>query len=325
MATSRSSTPAGGKRAAKRATASTPGSRKRTGGSHKQGTRTRASKPRAAAKPKSTKVRPPAKPKTARPKSAKPKRARPKAAKPKSARRKAITIALVAGTITLGLAAAYWFWFRDSSFVAVEKVTVAGIEGPEAAQVTDTLTRSAQGMTTLHVVEGELAAAVSRYPTVVAIQTEADFPHGLTVEVTDRPPTLTVSDGGPAVPVAGDGTLLHGVNVSGEELPAIQVDSVPVKGQLEGEPLALAQVAGATPAPLLPLIEGLAVDAGAGIMVTLKGGIPVKFGDPDELEEKWTAVSAVLADPQVKTLTHLDVRVPQRPSIGGAAPASKTE
>jgi cell division septal protein FtsQ len=236
---------------------------------------------------------------------------------------RAITIAFIVGTIALGLAAAYWFWFRDSSFVAVEKVTVEGMDGPEATQVTEALTRSAQKMTTLNVDEAELAAAVSRYPTVVAIETEADLPHGLTVEVTDRPPAVTASDGGPAVPVAGDGTLLHGVDASEEGLPAIQVESVPVKGKLDGEPLALAQVAGAAPEPLLPLIEGLAVDAGDGIMVTLEGGIPVKFGDPDELEGKWTAVAAVLANPQVKTLTHLDVRVPERPSIGGAAPALK--
>ena len=63
--------------------------------------------------------------------------------------------------------------------------------------------------------------------------------------------------------------------------------------------------------------------SGDGIEVTLKGGIPVKFGDSDAAEEKWAAVSAILANPQVKTLTHLDVRVPERPSIGGAAPQLK--
>ena len=73
------------------------------------------------------------------------------------------------------------------------------------------------------------------------------------------------------------------------------------------------------------MIESLVIDAGEGIEVTLKGGIPVKFGDPDRLEEKWAAVAAVLANPQVKTLTHLDVRVPERPSIGGAAPTPKPE
>jgi cell division protein FtsQ len=326
MASSRASTPAARKRTAKRATAAKAASRKRTGGAHKQGTRAATAKPGSKPKPKKTA------PKNVKPKATKAKATKPKASRPKKAASaapgslvsRAITIALVVGMVTLVLAAAYWFWFRDSSFVAVEKVTVKGIDGPEAAQVTDALTRSAKGMTTLHVNESELAAAVSRYPTAVAIQAESDFPHGLTIEVTDRPPVLTASDGGPEVAVAGDGTLLHGVDASSESLPAIQVESVPAKGSLAGEPLVLAQVAGAAPSPLRPLIDGLTIDAGDGILVTLEGGIPVKFGDPDELAGKWKAVSAVLANPQVKTLTHLDVRVPERPSIGGAAPALKT-
>jgi cell division septal protein FtsQ len=261
----------------------------------------------------------------AKPKSAKPKSARTKttAATPASLVSRALTVAIVVGLVALALSAAYFFWFRDSSFVAVEKVTVEGISGPEAAQVTDALDRAGKEMTTLNVDESELAAAVSRYPTVAAVRTDSDFPHGLTVAVTGRPPVLMVSAGGTTVPVAADGTVLHGVDASAAGLPAIEVESVPVKGALAGEPLALAEVAGAAPEPLRPLIEGLAVESGDGIEVTLKGGIPVKFGDPDAAEEKWAAVSAILANPQVETLTHLDVRVPQRPSIGGAAPQPK--
>ena len=36
---------------------------------------------------------------------------------------------------------------------------------------------------------------------------------------------------------------------------------------------------------------------------------------------KWDAAAAILADPQIDTLTYVDVRVAERPSIGGAAPA----
>ena len=76
----------------------------------------------------------------------------------------------------LGLAAAYFFWFRDSSFVLVEKVTVEGMEGPEAEAVTAALTRAGSEMTTLNVDEEELATAVSRYPTVVSVDADADLP-----------------------------------------------------------------------------------------------------------------------------------------------------
>ncbi|MDQ2676497.1 MAG: cell division protein FtsQ/DivIB [Actinomycetota bacterium] len=311
------------------ATSSGAAAKPRQRSSHKPAPNSR--KPRAGAKPA---PKPKPRPKSAKPKSAKPKSAKGKAAKPKAvrpassssrARRRprALTVALTAGILALGLAAAYFFWFRDSGFVAVEQVAVEGMEGPEAAQVTDALTKSARGMTTLNVDERRLAAAVSGYPTVVAVDAQPDFPHGLTIEVTGRPPVLTVSDGGPAVPVAGDGTLLRGVAVAEGGLPAIEVDSLPAKGKLAGEPLALAKAAGAAPAPLRPLIEGLGVEPGEGIEVTLEGALPVKMGDPDALEEKWAAVAAILANPQVKTLTHLDVRVPERPSIGGAAPAPR--
>ncbi|MDQ3758776.1 MAG: cell division protein FtsQ/DivIB [Actinomycetota bacterium] len=234
-------------------------------------------------------------------------------------------IAAAAAAVAMGLAAAYLLWFRDSSFVAVERVTVEGIGGPEAEEVTAALSRAGQGMTTLDVDDERLATAVSGFPTVVAVDAEADFPHALTIEVTARPPVVSVTDGGPPVPVAADGTILHGVDLGEAALPSLQVESIPAKGKLTGEPLALAGVAGAAPEPLRPLIEDMAVEAGEGIEVTLRGGIPVSFGDADLPEEKWMAVAAILADPQVKTLTHLDVRVPERPSIGGAAPRSKGE
>ena len=327
MAPSRASTPAGRRRTAKRAPAQkTP--RKRTAASHgsKKPPAKRAGKKPVAKKPvarKPASKKPVAK---ARSKAKSTSRSpRASSATPGYGKSRVLTAAIVVGIIAAGLAAAYWFWFKDSSFVAVEKVTVEGIEGPEAAAVSEALTRSGEKMSTLNVDEAELAAAVSGFPTVVAIQAKTDFPHGLTVEVTGRPPVLTASDGGPAIPVAADGTLLHGVDTSDAGLPDIRVESLPAQGGLEGEPLALAKVAGAAPEPLRPLIEGLTVNAGDGIEVTLKGGIPVKFGDPDSAGAKWTAVSAILANPQVKTFTYLDVRVPARPSIGGAAPAEKTE
>jgi len=227
--------------------------------------------------------------------------------------------------IAAGLAVAYFAWFRDSSFVLVEKVTVEGMEGPEAEAVTAALTRTGSKMTTLNIDDGELAAAVSRYQTVISIQSETDFPHGLTVRVVSRPPVLNATDGGPLVPVAGDGTLLRGVDGAASIVPTLDVAELPAAGKLTGEPLEITQVAGAAPDPLRPLIEDITFGDRSGIEVTLEGDIPVIFGDAGQAEEKWASIAAILADPQVKTLTNLDVRVPERPSIGGAAPAQKGE
>ncbi|MDQ3728158.1 MAG: FtsQ-type POTRA domain-containing protein [Actinomycetota bacterium] len=235
----------------------------------------------------------------------------------------ALTIAFCVAVIAAGLAAAYFAWFRDSSFVLVEKVTVEGMEGPEAETVTAALTRTGSKMTTLNIDDGELAAAVSRYPTVVSVDSEADFPHGLTVKVVPRPPVLNATDGGPPVPVAADGTLLRGVDGAGLAVPTLDVAELPAAGKLTGEPLEIAQVAGASPDPLRALIEDISQGDSGMIEVTLEGDIPVIFGDAGQAEDKWAAIAAILADPEVKTLTDLDVRVPERPSIGGAAPVQK--
>jgi hypothetical protein len=53
--------------------------------------------------------------------------------------------------------------------------------------------------------------------------------------------------------------------------------------------------------------------------VTMRGDIPIRFGTGAAASAKWAAAAAVLADPDLETLTYLDVRVPERPSVGGQA------
>ena len=320
MASSRASTPAARKRQQAKATrvrghassspAAKPKPKPKSPPKAKPRPKSKAQKPKAPAKPRVT-----AKPKAARPKSA--------PSRPQALLSRTLTIASIVAALSLCLAATYFFWFRDSSFVAVEKVTVEGIEGPEAKAVTAALTAAGAEMTTLNVDEGELAAAVSGYPTVVSVNAEADLPHGLTVEVESRPPVVSLTDGGPPVAAAADGTLLRGVEAAPGTVPTVEVDDLPATGRLTGDSLALAVIAGAAPAPLRPLIDDISHAGPGSIEVELKGGIPVDFGEATQAEDKWAAVAAILADPKVKTLTHIDVRVPERPAIGGAAPPPK--
>lgn len=315
MASSRASTPAGKRRPA-------PG----TG-------RTPARKP---SKPKAAKAKPkskPAQPKAAKPKAAKSKAVKPKAAKPRTPKPKAAraggtlrwpVVGASLGAFLIVLTGVYLAWFKDSSFVRVENVKVEGIEGPEAEAVTAALTESALGMSTLDFDQVGLETVASSFQTVAGLEVDTDFPHGMTITVTDRPPVIEATSGDRAVAVAGDGTILPSVDAGGEKIPSVDVDNLPEFGRLEGNPLAFAQVAGAAPAEMRPLIESLDMKDGDGLTVTLDGGIPVLFGDSSRAGDKWAAVVAVLADSKINTLTHLDVRVPQRPAIGGAATPPET-
>jgi cell division protein FtsQ len=223
------------------------------------------------------------------------------------------------------LAAGYQLWFRNSSLVAVEDVSVGGISGPERGQVTAALEKAAGEMTTLSVDDDALRAAVAGFGTVAGITAEADFPHGLAIEVRERPPVLIATAGGQELPVASDGTVLPGVDVGEENLPKVPVEDLPAQGRLEGDALAIALVLGATPEPLRPLIDAVTFAEPEGVQVTLRGGVPVYFGGSEAARDKWAAVAAVLASPKIDTLTYLDVRVADRPSLGGAAlPATAT-
>ena len=230
-------------------------------------------------------------------------------------------LAVVAIVVATG-AAAYMFWLRDSSLVAVDNVDVVGVTSGDRAQIVGELTKVAEDMTTLHVDTARLDEAARAFPTVAAISVDPNFPHGMRLEVTERPPAMVVSAGGEQVPAAADGTLLRGVEVSDDDhLPVLELGKLPPGGSLDGDPLDQALVLGAAPEPLRPLIEKIGADDKFGIEVTLRGGIPVRFGSSSGAADKWAATAAVLADPKLDGLTYVDVRVPERAAAGGASPA----
>ncbi len=303
MAKSRATTPAGRRRAARR-------------GATAAGTRTRrqqAGHGSRKAPPKRTKP----KARKAPPKPRKPPVKRSAGGRRARAPRILVTLLIILGV----LAATYQLWFRNSSFVAVEKVTIEGVHGPEQEAVEAALSQAAGDMTTLNVDDEALEAAVAGFPTVVGVDADADFPHDLALLVRERPPVLLATAGGESLPVAGDGTVLPGVDVSDLKIPSIGVDELPAQGRLSGDALQIARVMGPAPKPLLELVEEISVGGQEGVQVTLQGGVPVWFGGSDDAAAKWDAAAAILADPQIDTLTYVDVRVAARPSIGGAAPA----
>jgi cell division protein FtsQ len=221
--------------------------------------------------------------------------------------------------VSAGLALAYFGWFRDSSLVAVRDVKVEGVGGDDRDQIVATLTRAARDMTTVHVQSDSLEDAVRRFPSVASVSADPSFPHGITIHVTERRPVLIASDGDRQVAVAADGSLLTGLEVKGDDLPQLRVDQLAASTRLSGDPLSEARAIGAAPGPLRPLIADVALSGDYGIVLTMRGGIELRFGTGANLDQKWTAVAAILADRQLTSLSYLDVRVPERPAVGGGS------
>ncbi len=229
---------------------------------------------------------------------------------------------LIVLTVFAGaLAIAYFSWFRDSSLVAVKDVKVEGVSSSDKPKIVAELTHAARQMTTLHVQTDRLTASVRHSASVESVSADPSFPHGLTIHVAQRQPALVALHQDRQVPVATDGSVLPGIKVP-KSLPRLQVASLPASGRLGGEALAEALTIGAAPAPLRPLIDATTRSSEFGVTLTMHGGIELRFGTASDLEAKWAAVAAILADPSVSSLTYIDVRVPQRPAVGGTATPS---
>ncbi len=295
--------------------ATTPAGRRRASARTKPAARKPAAKKQGPRKPAATKR---ATRKSARARS----RLRRAAPKPVAARKgRRLGSWRVKGALALVLAGvlaiAYFAWFRDSSLVAVNDVKIDGLEGGSSNPAAAALVAEAKEMTTLHVDQGRLDQVAARFPEIASVSTEASFPHGMTIHVTQRPPVMVARSGGDDVPIAGDGTLLRGDD-SPElaKLPAVAVDHLPASGRLSGSPRGEALVLGAAPAVLAREVTGVGASGSHGVTVKLHGGIQLRFGTPAAARAKWTAAAAVLADKRVTSLSYVDVQVPKRPALG---------
>jgi len=251
-----------------------------------------------------------------------PRRAAARAVRRLSPRLKRRLIALTVACLVL--TAGYHFWLRDSSLVAVERVQVTGVTSADAARIRAALTTAGRSMTTLHVDREALDRAVAGYPVVRRLDVQPDFPHGLSVKVVEyRPAAVAVSDAG-RVPVAGDGTILRGVKVEGS-LPTVTVDGALGTGFLvDRGALGAAAVAGGAPAVLRARIADVVRRGDDGYVAELRDGPELIFGPAIQLRAKWAAAARVLADLEARGASYVDLRIPDRPAVGGLAATTLT-
>jgi len=223
----------------------------------------------------------------------------------------------------VAVAALGWFWLRDSSFVAVERVTITGVSGPDASQIRRELTDAAHDMTTLHVSRGDLDSAVAAYPQVKALRTATHFPHGLDITVVEHNPVAVIAADGKRVPVSGDGHLLRSVQPG--DVATIQMTSIPGGDRLaDSRANAAVQMLAAAPAALRERVRNVWTGS-HGLSARLSHGPMLYFGTTDRLAAKWAAITRVLESPDAAGALYLDVRIPERTAAGGLAAPTATQ
>jgi cell division protein FtsQ len=226
---------------------------------------------------------------------------------------------LLALAVLAAVLGGLWLWLRDSSLVAVTRVTVAIQDGPDAGRIRSALIVAAHNMTTLHVRVDALRTAVAPYPVVKDLRVETNFPHGMRIRVIEQVPVGAVTVGGRTIAVAADGTLLRDSTAT-QNLALIALRQPPGGPRLT-DPSAMRAIRllAAAPYQLLARVSQLNTTAKNGFVVQLRGGPGIYFGDGARPVAKWTAASEVLADPSSAGAAYVDVTNPERPAAGGGA------
>jgi cell division protein FtsQ len=211
-----------------------------------------------------------------------------------------------------------WVLVRDSELVRVQDVFVTGLTSQEEPQIRQALKNAALDMTTLHVREDQLRAAVAQYPSIAGLETDAELPHKLSIVVRERAAVAAIESGGSRVAASGDGRVLRGMKSNG--LPTLRVRTAPAGARVtDRQVLGALGVAGGAPPELRRRIDRL-WSGERGLTLDLRNGPDLVFGSGSDAHRKWLAAVRVLADPSSAGATYLDLRVPERVAAGGLGP-----
>ena len=227
-------------------------------------------------------------------------------------RRLRILLALVGVATTVGVA----WTLTQSAFLDVDQVRVAGAEGPDAELIRQTA-GIVHGEALIDVDIAAIEARLAALPWVKDAEVRRDWPGTLVVSVTERNPVAVLPSGTEVALLDEEGVVIGRESSPTDAVAALPMIAVPLsvaigEAELSAGP-GLAVVAALT-ADLRPWVAAVVVDDG-DVGVELVGGATVTMGPPVRLDDKVSAVRAVLAGVDLACITTIDVIAPDQTTV----------
>jgi cell division protein FtsQ len=232
--------------------------------------------------------------------------------RPRAAERRARRWIGAAFGVAVFLAAGWWV--TNSRVFDARHISVTGnvhLSSPEVLALTDL----SSGTNVLWMSTGQVEGSLERHPWVLSADVSRTLPSGVVISLQERSPVALISAGRPLL-VAGDGMILGRAGPSAR-LPLIEVAGDHAVGsRIQGSAPALV-VARAFPPDLRERVHRITVRPGETVLLSLRGGTRVLFGEATEAGAKANALRAVLSWAARNAITpvHIDVRVPAVPAL----------
>jgi cell division protein FtsQ len=206
-----------------------------------------------------------------------------------------------------------------SSLLDLDRVVVQGAvhTAPDEARFASGLRR---GQRMLDVDDGMAVRGVETLPWVQQATVSKQWPGQVRIRLVERQPVaFTVSEAGNAALVDRTGRVLDWVDVPPPGLAALAglEPAGPAGSTLAPEGVAALGVAVALPTEIRARASGVSPAAGGRgeVDINLSPGSVVRLGPPDDLDRKFDAIRAVLAQVDLHNLAVLDVRRPDSPVL----------
>ena len=220
---------------------------------------------------------------------------------------------ILAALACVALAAAAAFGISRTPLMDVDRVAI----GNAGADRSDEILERAGLSTGMPMLSVDLQAAqrsIASLPWVRSARVWRDWPATVRIAVEPRVPVAAVpAPGGRTALIDSHGYAIGWAPDAAEPADVLHV-SVPFAGRLgdihtaADGPLA---VVAALPDDLRAWVRTVTLDAGSERLgLQLRGGAAVVLGEPDLLDDKMSAVRAVLAGTELECITEIDVTMP---------------
>jgi cell division protein FtsQ len=205
------------------------------------------------------------------------------------------------------LAGAGW-WVTNSTVFDVRSVEVTGNHHLSANEVAH-VAAVGEGTNVLWLSAGTIERRLEADPWVLRATVSRTLPSTVTIQIEERTAVAVTGSSRPKL-VAGDGVIL-GPAPRGSRLPVVGG----ARSSLAGSP-ELA-VAATLPRRMRAIVASIGTDSGGELVLTLRDGVQVRYGDATQAPQKADALQAVLGW-AVRNAMHpqyIDVRAPSMPAL----------